>query len=172
MQMYSIFELHRMNRLILWRSNPTMTLCVRDWRQRKAIRSPPKTQICQSSILSPQQMLISPPSSPPYFHHHHQICGLLVWSATSCSLVSLLSWATTTPRRTPTSAAYPSTTTARSLMIFQKMQRCGYGYVWCFLRFNLPLGFYQLLAEERPKIENESWNGWSKTILILSIHHA
>ena len=40
--MYSIFELHRMNRLILWRSNPTMTLCVRDWRQRKAIRSPQK----------------------------------------------------------------------------------------------------------------------------------
>ena len=29
-----------MNRLILWRSNPTMTLCVRDWRQCKAIRSP------------------------------------------------------------------------------------------------------------------------------------
>ena len=112
-------------------------------------------QICQSSILSPQQMLISPPSSPPSFHHHHQICGLLVWSATSCSLVSLLSWATTTPRRTPTSAAYPSTTTARSLMIFQKMQRCGYGYVWCF--FKIQLSFRILSTPCWRKTQDREW---------------
>ena len=157
-----------MNRLILWRSNPTMTLCVRDWRQRKAIRSPQKNANLPIIHFEPTANV----NFTTIFTTTTRYVGS--W----CDLLHPALWFLSFHGRQRRRDVHQHQQRILRLRLrgvwwyFRKCKGVDMDMFDVFNRFNFPSGFYQLLAEERPKIENESWNGWSKTILILSIHHA